>query len=224
MKPYTIFYRLIYLFLALLAFSLVNCVRAQETSKESVLDQKVKAFLESRGGQWYDMNVPTNDGQLLYDIIVKNKYTRACEIGTSTGHSSIWIAWALSKTGGKLISIEIDESRHKEALANFKKAGLSDYIDARLADAHQLVRELDGPFDFVFSDADKGWYTNYFKDLSPKLEVGGCFTAHNVRSGGGRRGQYGTGAYLKYVQSLDNYKTTVDNSGGGLAISYKIEN
>jgi predicted O-methyltransferase YrrM len=159
---------------------------------------------------------------LLYDIILKSGYTRALEIGTSTGHSSIWIAWALSKTGGKLITIEIDESRHREAVSNIKEAGLSQYVDARLADAHEMVKELDGPFDFVFSDADKGWYTNYFKDVAPKLESGGCFTAHNVRPGGsGRRGSSGTQAYLEYVQSLDNYATTVDNSGGGVAISYK---
>jgi len=62
---------------------------------------------------------------------------------------------ALSKTGGKLITIEIDEDRYKTALQNFKKAGVEEFIDARLADAHQLVKELKGPFDFVFSDADR---------------------------------------------------------------------
>ncbi len=132
------------------------------------------------------MNVPEADGQLLYDIIVKNNYKSALEIGTSTGHSGIWIAWALSKTGGKLITIDIDEKRHKIALENFRKAGLSEYIDARLADAHSLVKELKGPFDFVFSDADKSWYKNYFIDIDPKLKVGGCFTSHNVY--GDRRG------------------------------------
>jgi predicted O-methyltransferase YrrM len=93
------------------------------------------------------------------------------------------IAWALNKTGGKLITNEIHEGRHKKALANFKEAGLSEYIDARLADAHELVNKLEGPFDFVFSDADKEWYKNYFIALEPKLEVGGCFTAHNVSGG-----------------------------------------
>ncbi len=63
---------------------------------------------------------------------------------------------------------------------NFKNAGLSDYIDARLGDAHSLVKELKGPFDFVFSDADKDWYKNYFIDIDPKLIVGGCFAAHNI--------------------------------------------
>ncbi|MEM7381733.1 MAG: class I SAM-dependent methyltransferase, partial [Bacteroidota bacterium] len=191
-----------------------------EVTSNTDLDKKVMEFLKSNKRKWRDMNVPASDGQLLFDIITKNGYTQGLEIGTSTGHSAIWMAWAFSKTGGKLITVEIDESRYKEALSNFEKAGLTDYIDARLADAHQLVKELKGPFDFVFSDADKGWYINYFKDVAPKLRSKGCFTAHNIRPLG-KRGMTGTREYLEYVMALDDFTTTVDNSGGGLAISYK---
>lgn len=182
------------------------------------MDRKVRAFLDSRAGQWYDMNVPTNDGRLLYDIILENGYRNALEIGTSTGHSTIWIAWALSKTGGKVITVEIDESRYREALENFRKAGLEAFIDARLADAHELVPELEGPFDFVFSDADKSWYRNYFLAVDPKLEVNGCYTSHNVSD---RSGMRWNRDYLEFLRSLDHYETTVNNEGNGLAISYK---
>ncbi|MBU4203303.1 MAG: class I SAM-dependent methyltransferase [Acidobacteria bacterium] len=185
---------------------------------EEGLDSRVRAFLETHDWGRGDMNVPAVDGQTLHDIIVQNGYTRALEIGTSTGHSGIWIAWALSKTGGKLITIDIDKRRHEEAVKNFKKAGLSKYIDARLGDAHTLVPELEGPFDFVFSDADKNWYKNYFIAVFPKLEVGGCYTTHNVYERWGRgRG----GGYLDYLKSLPNMETAVDERGGGLAVSYK---
>jgi predicted O-methyltransferase YrrM len=196
----------------------LTCSNAQNAeSKNPELDKKVEAFLKDSRGRWRDMNVPASDGQLLHDLIIKNNYTQALEIGTSTGHSGVWIAWALSKTGGKLITIDIDESRHKEALENFKKAGLSDYIDARLGDAHKLVPELEGPFDFVFSDADKHWYKNYFIDVYPKLKSGGCFTAHNVRN------RYsGIGEFLDYVESLSDMETTIDkSSSSGVSISYK---
>jgi predicted O-methyltransferase YrrM len=184
---------------------------------QSALDEKVKKFLDGQKGLWVDWNVPEVDGKLLYDLILNNKYQKAVEIGTSTGHSAIWMAWALSKTGGRLITIEIDEERYQKALVNFKEAGLSDYIDARLADAHQLVAELQGPFDFVFSDADKDWYKNYFTTLAPKLRVGGCFTAHNAASNWG-----GIREFLDYVQSLPNFRTTIDrSSSAGLSISYK---
>lgn len=220
MKTFPSLFRPIISIIVIMVFFLGNDAKAQDLITDSELDLKVKTFLDGHNRQWRDMNVPASDGQLLYDIIIKNGYTKGLEIGTSTGHSSIWIAWAFSKTGGKLITIDIDETRYNEAISNFEKAGLSNYIDARLADAHELVKKLEGPFDFVFSDADKGWYINYFKDVSPKLVKGGCFTAHNVRPLGGRD-MGGTRAYLEYVQSLNNYNTTVNNSGGGLAISYK---
>jgi caffeoyl-CoA O-methyltransferase len=200
-------------------FTLVPMLFAQETNQAAALDKKVRAFLDSHRGAWHDMNVPEVDGKLLHDIIIKNKYTRALEIGTSTGRSGIWIAWALSKTGGKLITVEIDEARYKTAVENFKKAGLSQYIDARLADAHELVPKLKGPFDFVFSDADKDWYKNYFDAVAPKLVVGGCFTSHNVSDR--RRGMFGLGSYADYLKSLKNFETTFNDKGAGVAISYK---
>jgi caffeoyl-CoA O-methyltransferase len=193
---------------------------AQSLKGNPELDKKVEIFLAELSNEWHDMNVPTRDGKLLYDLIIQGHYKSALEIGTSTGHSGIYIAWALSKTGGKLITIDIDESRHKTAVANFKKAGLSEYIDARLADAHVLVKELEGPFDFVFSDADKNWYRNYFMDVDPKLIVGGCFTTHNIREGSGGRGG-GNQEYADYVRSLKNYESTLNSEGGGVLISYK---
>jgi predicted O-methyltransferase YrrM len=176
-----------------------------------------KRFLTENRRKWHDWNVPYEDGKVLYDLIIKNNYKRALEIGTSTGHSGIWIAWALSKTDGRLITIETDKDRYRRALGNFKKAGVERFIDAKLADAHQLVRELEGPFDFVFSDADKEWYTQYFKDVDPKLVKGGCFTAHNVTDSIGSITEF-----LDYVRSLPNYQTTIDrSSSSGISISYK---
>ena len=192
-------------------------LKAQTMKENPALDKKVKKFLSDHSGQWQDMNVPVSDGQLLYDLVIKGNYKNALEIGTSTGHSGIYIAWALSKTGGKLITIDIDEGRHKIAIDNFKETGLSEYIDARLADAHSLVKELKGPFDFVFSDADKNWYTNYFNDVDPKLIVGGCYTTHNISE----TKRMGEGEYLKYVRGMKNYESILNTDGAGLLISYK---
>ena len=206
------------LLIALLAFT-IPCY-SQDAEKERLIDQKVRKFLDKMKNRWMDLNVPEEDGKILYEIILQNKYKRALEIGTSTGHSAIWIAWALSKTGGKLITIEIDKGRYRQALTNFKEAGLSEYIDARLADAHGLVNELPGPFDFVFIDADKDWYTNYAKALIPKVEPGGCITAHNVEEG--RFGMRGTREYFEYMKSLPEFETSIHpKSSAGMAISYK---
>jgi len=190
-------------------------VYAQQTTEE--IDKQVSEFLKANSDSWRNWNIPYEDGKVLFDLIVKNKYTSALEIGTSTGHSTVWIAWAMSKTGGKVVTIEVDEGRFKIAKENIKKAGLERYVDARLADAHMLVKQLPGPFDFVFSDADKDWYTQYFKDVEAKLKPGGCFTAHNVSNTYG-----GAGEFVNYIKKLPNYTTTIDtSSSSGISISYK---
>lgn len=196
-----------------------NSAGWQTKSDSDQLDAQVRQFLNSHRGTWHDLNVPEYDGQILYNIVLEHKYRRALEIGTSTGHSGIWIAWALSKTGGHLTTIEIDGSRREQALANFKAAGLSRYIDSRLGDAHTIVPSLKGPFDFVFSDADKNWYRNYLADALPKLSVGGCFVAHNIS-------EHSYPGYvqefLEYARSLPYLETTLTGPGGaGMSISYK---
>jgi len=188
-----------------------------QPAPQGALDAQVRQFLDSRRGYWHDMNVPEVDGRAMYDIIVGHKFKSALEIGTSTGHSGIWIAWALSKSGGRLITIDIDRYRHEQAVANFKAAGLASYIDARLGDAHEIVPALQGPFDFVFSDADKEWYINYAKAVLPKIPVGGCLVTHNVSEGG-----WGSsGAYLRYLRSLPYLETSLIGRGGGMSVSYK---
>ena len=196
------------------------CVLATlAVAEDANLDERVQAFLRQKSGSWHEWNVPEQDGRILHDLVVKHGFTRALEIGTSTGHSGIWIAWALSKTGGRLTTVEIDRGRHDTAVANFREAGLLDRLDARLGDAHAIVPALAGPFDFVFSDADKDWYLRYFQDLQPKLTKGGCFTAHNVLRSGGP----GAAEFVAYVRSLPDYETTIETgSGEGISISCKL--
>lgn len=209
--------RFFYTILFTTFFTLLNLLSL--TSKSQGLDERVKSFLQKNESQWRDLNVPFEDGQTLYNLIIENQYTSALEIGTSTGHSTIWMAWAMSKTGGKVVTIEINERRYRQALKNFEEAGLSEFIDARLADAIELIPQLKGPFDFVFSDADKGNYKNYFDLLHPKLKKGGIFSAHNVREG-----FYGVDDFLKTIQNHPEYKTTFDTkTRAGISISKKID-
>lgn len=201
----------------ILSLGMITESHAQNPIDQDSLDERVQKYLEDNRKNWQNLNVPFEDGQLLHDLIVKNDYQSAIEIGTSTGHSTIWIAWALSKTGGKLITIEIDEKRQKEAIEKLDALGLSEFVDFRLGDAHQIVKELDGPFDFVFSDADKEWYVQYFKDLDPKLKKGGRYTAHNVL-----QDMRGIGEFMDFISNHPDYETTVDrSSSSGTAISYK---
>ncbi len=182
------------------------------------LDARVAEFLESHRNRWNALNVPFEDGKILHDLVRAGRFRNILEIGTSTGHSTIWLAWAAAKTGGKVLTIEIDPGRHAIALENFKQAGVAAYIDARRADAHDLVKQLPGPFDFVFNDADKEWYLNYFKDLDAKIAVGGCFTAHNTLRIYAREVR----DFLDYVRAKPNYRTRIERgSGEGISVSCK---
>jgi len=184
----------------------------------SALDSRVSRFLREARGSWVDLNVPYEDGKRIHDLVVKGGFTRILEIGTSTGHSTIWLAWAAAKTDGMVTTIEIDKGRHETALENFKRAGVAAYIDARLADAHVLVPLLPGPFDFVFSDADKEWYLQYFLDLESKMSPGGCFAAHNALTGGP-----GVRRFLDFVKRDPRFRTSVERgSGEGISISCRI--
>ena len=139
----------------------------------------------------------------------------SCKLTGSSIANQKFCVYGAGAGGGGIIEVIV---------SGLERAGLSDYIDARLADAHELVPALPGPFDFVFVDADKNWYTQYFRDLLPKLEVGGCFTAHNVSTRArGRRGRRGggTGDFVDVLMSVLNLETEFVTRGGGLSVSYK---
>ncbi len=179
---------------------------AGQNDKPASVDATVVRFLQAHRGSWRDLNVPAADGQALHDLVVESHARNALEIGTSTGLSGTYIAWGLSKTGGRLVTIEIDESRHREAVQHFKEAGVAGSVDARLADAHDLVPKLTGPLDFVFIDADKDWYTRYAKALLPRLAVGGLLTAHNVSRPGGWRQM--TGDFYDWIKAQPNLEVS----------------
>ena len=181
------------------------------------LDGKVQAFLSAERGRWDYLNVPYQDGKILHELVVRNGHRRILEIGTSTGHSTVWLAWAAAKTGGKVTTIEIDRGRHERAVANFRRAGVAEYVDARLGDAHELVKTLPGPWDFVFQDADKEWYLQYFVDLEAKMAPGGCYTAHNVARPAARQ----VVEFLDYVKNRPAFglRFAEGASGEGISIS-----
>jgi predicted O-methyltransferase YrrM len=188
---------------------------AQALRAAPELDRKVAGFLDAERYRWDYLNVPYEDGKVLHDLAVRRDAKRILEIGTSTGHSTIWLAWAAAKTGGKVTTVEIDRGRHERALANFRRAGVAAYVDARLGDAHELVKTLPGPWDFVFQDADKDWYLQYFLDLDPKMAPGGCYTAHNVTRPTAR----GVREFLARVRSDPRYETRFAEGASGEGIS-----
>ena len=197
---------------------------AQPIVSSEKLDKKIEKFLLDNRNKWTDYNVPYEDGKALEKLVVENNCKRVLEIGTSTGHSTIWLAKAVAKTGGKVITIEIDKGRYERAKRNFEAAGVSHLIEMKLGDAMQVIPSLRETFDFVFSDAtwssqpDEG-YLNFFKLCEPKLIVGGLYTMHNVTDGYGDDGRF-----FRYLEKLGTYQTSIMKiSNNGISVSKKLK-
>ncbi|MBI5698132.1 MAG: O-methyltransferase [Thaumarchaeota archaeon] len=122
----------------------------------------------------------------FYNILLRTaKATKILEIGTSVGYSTIWFAEALQElSGSKIITIDSDAKKIQRAKKNFEEAGVMDIIEQRQGNAldilSQLASQTRSKFDFVFIDADKENYVQYFDAAFPLLKVGGLIGADNI--------------------------------------------
>lgn len=126
------------------------------------------------------MNVPLADGRLLRLLAETIGAKHVVELGTSNGYSGIWLCLALSKTGGRLTTYEIDAYRASLARENFKRAGVDEMVTLIEGDAHVEVKRLKDPIDLLFLDADKKGYVVYLERLLPLVRPGGLVVAHNM--------------------------------------------
>lgn len=131
------------------------------------------------------INVKPEEGRFLQFLVHACGARHAVEIGTLGGYSGTWIARGLPR-GGKLITLEKDAYHAQVAHDHFVKTGVEERVEIRVGDAHQLLKQLvpEGPFDFVFIDAEKSGYPDYFEWAIANLRDGGVIAAHNAFRGG----------------------------------------
>ncbi|MBU0987215.1 MAG: class I SAM-dependent methyltransferase, partial [Proteobacteria bacterium] len=97
-------------------------------------------------------------GELLYILVRATGAQRILELGAATGYSAIYLAGACKACGGRVVTLEIEKTMAKRALANFKKAGLDHCIEIIVGDALQNIAAMQDVFDFIFLDIDKTDY------------------------------------------------------------------
>ena len=205
--------------LPLLAISLTVAfclVRAQDRPADEQIQEHLRWMRANERGM---MNVAPQEGQYLHDLIVRMNAKSVVEVGASNGYSGIWLATAVRKTGGKLITIELDERRGNLAAKNFKQTGVEDVIDFRRGDALKILPTLEGPLDVVFIDAWKPDYKTYLDMVYPKLRKGGVIAAHNVTSHPAEMKDF-----LDEIHNSPRFRTEMVKVGSaGLSVSYKLE-
>lgn len=158
------------------------------------------------------------------NMMVKIKNSKsALEIGTSNGYSGIWIAKALKETGGKLITLEYWEKRSSLAVENFKKAGVNDIITTITGDAIEILKEMNEKkshkFDFIFVDANKAEYIEYFKSYDDLLDFDGIIVSDNILSHYKK-----TKDFVETLMNHPNYQNQILNFDAGIMLSQKIKN
>ena len=145
------------------------------------LDPGVARLLASiRAADKGQLAVSEEDGQFLRVLVGATNARRVLEIGAASGYSAIWIGLGLRQTGGRLVTIEYDPVRAKEAASNVQRAGLSDIVQVVAGDAFKEIPRVPGQFDLVFLDAWKPDYKKFFDLVFPRVTPGGLFLAHNV--------------------------------------------
>jgi caffeoyl-CoA O-methyltransferase len=118
-------------------------------------------------------------GQLLRFLVRLVAPRLVVEIGTFTGFSALAMAGGLPE-GGRVVTCELSPERADFASSWFARSPLGERIDLRVGPALDTVAALDGPFDFVFIDADKEGYPAYYEAVVPKLSPGGLIAIDNT--------------------------------------------
>ncbi|GAB3886361.1 class I SAM-dependent methyltransferase [Kibdelosporangium lantanae] len=108
---------------------------------------------------------------------------RVLELGTSNGYSTIWLADTVRATGGTLVTVDIDAGRSAMAAANLERAGLAGFVELRVQDAAETLRDsADDAWDLVFLDAERPHYVSYWPDLVRTIRPNGLLVVDNVLS------------------------------------------
>ena len=202
---------------ALLAGVFLWCAAAPATADPPVPKAAAAVLARIKAADGNLQAVSEEDGRFLRVLVVSSGARRALEIGGANGYSAIWLGLGLRETGGRLVTIEYDPARAKDAEANIRAAGLADIVQVVAGDAFKAIPGLAGTFDFVFLDAWKKDYQRFFNLVFPRLDAGGLFVAHNVVNKASEMGEF-----LATIRTHPALRSAiVSPSGEGISVSVK---
>ena len=169
---------------------------------------------------------------LLKTLLTMLRPARVLEVGTAVGFSALLMSEYLPE-GAHITTIEKYEKRIPIARQNFRRAGKEEQITLIEGDAMEVLRSLDGPFDFVFMDAAKGQYPHYLPEVLRLLTPGGVLMSDNVLQDGSliesrfaveRRDRTIHSRMREYLYELkhrENLMTSILPLGDGVALTVK---
>lgn len=169
----------------------------------------------------------------MLNLIKIHQPQNILEVGTAIGYSALRMSEA--KPEANIITIEKDETRYKEAIKNIEQQEKTEHISVHLGDALEVMKDLTvekRQFDFIFIDAAKGKYQEFFELANPLLRKGGLLVTDNVLFRGHvvepelapkrfKNMVKKISAYNKYLSEHPEYITSIIPLGDGVMVSYK---
>ncbi len=172
--------------------------------------------------------VSADVGRLLKILAAMTEGNLAIELGTLAGYSAIWIARGLAEDG-RLLTIEHEDAHADFAQAEFEEAGVADKIEivrgAALDVLPPIAKEVgESSVDFVFIDARKSEYVDYFRLLKPLIKSGGMLVADNVyATGAGWIDEgHGTDEFNRMIASDPDFDAVATPMREGILIARRL--
>ncbi len=205
--------------LAIVALALITLPISAQQQSPGTLTPPIESILKRiKAADKGLLAVSEEDGRFLRVMVAARGAKSILEIGAASGYSGIWLGLGARESRGRVVSIEYDPQRAKEAAANIQNAGLTDVVRVIHGDAFAEIPKLQGTFDLVFLDAWKPDYKRFFDMVYPRLEPGGLFMAHNVVNKAGEMEPF-----LKTIQTHPGLFTSIVSPGSeGMSVSVKL--
>ena len=166
---------------------------------------------------------------MFYNIMLKSiNAKKILEIGMSVGYSGLWVADAVTsstQSGGQIITIDREKFKIDQATQNFDEAGVSSLIKIKEGEAKKILHEVkdefgENYFDFIFIDADKESYIEYFDLCLPLVRKGGIIGADNILFP--ERFNEMMADYLSHVRSNPNVQSVTVPIDNGEEVTFKL--
>jgi predicted O-methyltransferase YrrM len=198
----------------------IESLLAEYEQRSDAEREMVDALSTEAGARHRDellLAVGRSTGTLL-NLLVKGLQARSIlELGTSYGYSAVWLAEAAHATGGKVITTDLVAEKSAYARKKLESVGLAQFVDFKVGDVLQILRELSGPFDFVLLDVWKDLYVPCFDLFQSKLSAGAIVVADNMTFPESAR--QNAEAYRRRVRDSRRVDSVLLPVGSGIEVS-----
>ena len=185
-------------------------------SKLALLLQELEIFGKTNDAGTTDrsrkmFNITRDTGEFLLLLARAVEARRILEIGTSNGYSTLWLAYAVQKFSGSVITIEHSPLKAEMARTNFARVSLAPWIQLIEGDAGEILKQqADNSFGLIFLDANRQQYVNWWNDLRRVLALGGLLVVDNAVSHAGEMQ-----GFVEVVRKTPDYLTALVPVGNG---------